>query len=103
MTKELINFVDKAFAAHNRELDKATVNKALKPIFEEQTMIKTLFEKLEAKAGRSMVLKALRTKFKKVPKQIEQTVLAKSDPIVLESLLEQVFHCNTLDEFAEGL
>ena len=78
-------------------------------------MRKTMFEKIEdigvtkgkaegkAEAGRSMVLKALRTKFVRVPKQIERAVLAKSDPIVLESLLEQVFHCDTLKEFAEGL
>jgi len=57
----------------------------------------------KAEAGRNMVLKALRTKFKKVPKEIEKAVLGKSDSIALESLLEQVFHCDTLDEFAEGL
>jgi len=57
----------------------------------------------EVRTGRNMVLKALRTKFKKVPKEIEEAVLGKSDSIALESLLEQVFLCDTLDEFAEGL
>ena len=110
LTKELIDFVDKAFAAHNRELDKTVVNEALKPLFKgkEQTMIKTMFERIEevgeargeVKAGRNLVLKALRKKFKKVPKEIERSVHAMSDPIALESMLEHVFDSNTLDEFA---
>jgi len=113
LTKELIDFVDKAFAAHNRELDETVVSEALKPILKgkERAMIKTMFEKREeigeargeVKAGRNMVLKALRKKFKRVPKHIEQAILAKSDPIALESLLEHVFDSDTLDEFAEGL
>jgi hypothetical protein len=55
--------------------------------------------KAEGKA--EMVLTALRTKFKKVPKDIERSVLAMSDSIALESLLVQAIHSNTLDEFAE--
>ena len=78
-------------------------------------MIKTAFEEREeigeargiakgkVEAGRNMVLKALRAKFKKVPKVVEKAVLAMSDPIALESLLEHVFHCDTLDEFATAL
>ena len=54
----------------------------------------------EVKTGRNMVLTALRTKFKKIPKEIEESVLEKSDPIALESLLEHAIDCNTLDEFA---
>jgi len=57
----------------------------------------------EAKAGRNMVLKALHTKFRQVPKPIEQAVLAMSDPIALESLLEHVFYSETIDEFATAL
>ena len=109
LTKELMDFVNKAFAAHNRKIDEATWNKALHPIFKgkERAMIKTIFDEKEevgeVKAGRKLVLAALRKKFKKVPKHIEQAILAKSDPIVLESLLEHVFDSNTLDEFAEML
>ena len=121
LTKELRDFVDKAFAAHNRRIDEATWSKALHPIFKgkERTMIKTMFEKKidegiaigrvegkaqgKAEAGRNMVLTALRKKFKKVPKQVEQAVLAMSDPIALASLLEHVFDSNTLNEFAEAL
>jgi hypothetical protein len=113
LSKELIDFVDKAFAAHNRELDETVVTEALTPLFKgkEQTMIKTMFEKMidegvaigEVKAGRNLVLKGLRKKFKKVPKEIERSILAMSDPIALESMLEHVFDSNTLDEFAAML
>ena len=113
LTKELMDFVNKAFATHNRRVDEATWHKALHPIFKgkERAMIKTIFEeredigraegKVEGKA--EMVLKALRKKFKKVPKHIEQAVLARTDAIALESLLEHVFDSNTLDEFATML
>ena len=113
LTKELLDFVDKAFKAHHRRLDAARVKEAIKTVFpgKEETMIKSVFDEkvdegiiIGESVGRAkMVLKALRKKFKKVPKHIEQAVLAKSDPIVLESLLEHVFDSNTLDEFAEML
>jgi hypothetical protein len=74
---------------------------------EARNMAMTTAEELRieggAKVGRNMVLKALRTKFAKVPEGIEAAVLTMSDPIALESLLEQVFHSNTLDEFATAL
>jgi hypothetical protein len=109
LTKELMDFVNKAFAAHNRKIDEATWSKALHPIFKgkERAMIKTIFEEREeigeARGKAKAVLVALRKKFKKVPKRIEGAVLGMSDPIALESLLEHVFDSNTLDEFAEML
>ena len=57
----------------------------------------------KAEAGRNMVLKALRRKFKQVPQEIEESVLSMSDPIALESLLEHAIDSETLDEFAEAL
>ena len=54
----------------------------------------------KAEAGRSLVLTALQKKFKKVPNEIEAAVLAMSDPIALKSVLEHVFDCDTLEEFA---
>jgi hypothetical protein len=57
----------------------------------------------KAETGRNLVLTALRTKFKKVPKDIERSVLAMSDSIALESLLVQAIHSDTLDEFAEAI
>ena len=109
LTKELMDFVDRAFAVHNRRLNEAEVKEALKPIFKgkEQTMIKSLFEeKIDegiVKGEAKMVLKALQKKFTKVPKRIERAVLAKSDPVALESLLEYVMDSDTLDAFAEML
>ena len=47
----------------------------------------------EAKA----LLKVLRTKFKKIPHEIERAVLGMSDSIALESLLEHALHSDTLD------
>jgi hypothetical protein len=117
LTKELIDFVDKAFAAHNRELDETVVSEALKPILKgkERAMIKTMFEKKidegiaigkaaeKTETGRNMVLTFLRAKFGKVPKGIADAIRQKNDPIVLESLAAQAGRCKTLDEFAEGL
>ena len=70
-------------------------------------MRKTMFEEKydagKVEAGRSMVLTALRTKFKRIPKNIEKAVLSMSDPIALESLLAQVIQSDTMDDFAEVL
>jgi hypothetical protein len=114
LTKELMDFVDKAFKAHNRRLDAVEVRKALNTIFEGKgdTMIKSCFDekfdegvavgKAEEKTetGRNLVLKALRRKFGKIPKGIEKAVLTMTDPIALESVLEHVIDSNTLDEFS---
>jgi len=88
------------------EILRETINK----IVEVETM-PTMLEKWtadavaksEAKTGQSMVLTALRKKFRQVPKEVEASVLARTDPIALESLLEHVFDSDTLDEFALGL
>ena len=109
LAKDVMPFVAKVFAANNRRLDEEQMDELLKPIFtgKERAMIKTVFEEREeigeARGIAKSVLTTLRKKFKKVPKHIERTVLAKSDPIVLESLLEHVMDSKTLDEFAADL
>jgi hypothetical protein len=114
LTKELFDLVDKAFKANNRRLDAAKVNEALKPLFQEKErtiMIKSCFDEKydagvadgETRAWRKAVLTAIRTKFSRVPKGIEKTVQAMSDPIALESLVVRVGQCKTLDEFATDL
>ena len=113
LTKELLDFVAKAFAAHNRRLDEAMVSRALKPIFSSKAknMIKTIFEEKydegvamgKAEAERNMVLTFLRAKFKRVPKEVEKAILAISDPIALESWAAQAATCRSMDEFAEAL
>jgi hypothetical protein len=105
------------FVAHNHRVDVVTWHKVLNPILKgkERAMIKTAFEDTfdegvavgeergEVKWKADMVLKALRKKFGKTPKGIEKAILAMTDPIALESLLEHVFDCKTLDEFATML
>jgi len=111
--KDVIPFAAKVFAANGRRLDEAQIDEALKPIFKgkERAMIKTIFEEREevaeargeVKGQAKAVLIALRKKFKKVPKHIEQAVLAMSDPIALESVLMHAIDSKTLDEFATVL
>jgi hypothetical protein len=57
----------------------------------------------KAEAGRNLVLRFLRAKFKNIPKEIEESVLGMSDPIALESLAEHAATSVTLDEFATAL
>jgi len=77
----------------------------IKSIFDEKVDEGIAIGKAEGKAeaGRNMVLTFLRKKFKKVPKRIEQAVLAMSDSIALESLLEHAIDSTTLEEFATVL
>ena len=125
LTKELLDFVAKAMQAHNRRLETAKVNEALKLIFhdKEQTMIKTIFEEREdigraqgvaigkaegkaigkAEGKAEAMLTVLRTKFKRIPKGIEKTIYQMSDPIALDSLLVHAVHSKTMDEFAATL
>ena len=125
MTKELIDFVDKAFLACNRQLDEATVSKALHPIFKgkERTMIKSIFEEKydagkaegvaigeakgeargEVKVAREIILESLREKFGKVPKNIERAINQMNDPIALKSLAVRTSNCKTLAEFEREL
>ena len=113
VTKELLDFAAKAFAANSRKLDTAAVSTAIESIFKGkgQKMMKTIFEEKidegiaigEARGEAKMVLNALRTRFGKVPKSIEKAILGMSDSIALESLHAQAIQSDTLDEFAEGL
>jgi hypothetical protein len=56
-----------------------------------------------AKGKAEMVLTAVQKKFKDVPQEIEDAVLAMSDPIALKSLLEHAIDSDTLDEFSTAL
>jgi hypothetical protein len=117
VTKGMLDFVAKAFAVHNRILDEATVSAAVETIFKgkEKAMIKTIFEEREAKGkaegkvegkaeGKAeTVVKILRARFKKVPKDVEKAILAMNDPVALDSWAVHAATCETLDEFAEGL
>jgi hypothetical protein len=47
LTKEILTYVAKAMAAHNKRLDDEKIKRALKPVFHERAekMITTIFEK----------------------------------------------------------
>jgi len=83
-----------------------TLYDTIKSVVEVESML-TRFEKVRADAkaetGQNMVLKALRRKFQNIPREVEEAVLSKSDPIVLESLLEQAIDSDTLEDFSTGL
>ncbi|MDR0704123.1 MAG: Rpn family recombination-promoting nuclease/putative transposase [Planctomycetaceae bacterium] len=125
ITKDILEFVAKAFAAHHKRLEAEAVHKALTPIFSEraENMTTTIFDELRAEgraegetrgriegriegkteAGQNMVLAALRKKFRKIPNRIETAIRNMSDPIALESLISDVIECQTLDEFENVL
>jgi hypothetical protein len=121
ITKDILEFVAKAFIAHHKRLEAEAVHKALAPIFNERTenMTTTIFDEIraegeaegeargeargEVKGGQNMVLAALRKKFKKIPNHIETEIRKMSDPIALESLISDVFESRTLDEFENAL
>jgi hypothetical protein len=66
-------------------------------------MIEKAVEKAVVEDRAKMVMAALRAKFENVPKKIEEAVLAMTDSVALESLLEHAIHSGTLDEFGTAL
>jgi hypothetical protein len=114
LTKELVDFVANAMAAHNRRLDEAVLSRALKPIFKEKErfMIATIFEEREMKAeakgeargeARGKVLAILQTRFKKVPKKIEAEIRKMTDTVALQSWIAFAATCQSLEEFEKNL
>ena len=124
LTKEALDFVVKAFAAHNRRVDEVMLSQALKPIFQdkEQTMIKTIFEeKYEAgvahgeatgfeKASNAWatdkienVLQILTRRLGNVTPTVHDRMYTIHDLNVLGSLTEVAWDCQTLAEFEQAL
>jgi len=117
VTKELIDFVAKAFAANNRKLDAATASAAVESIFKGkgQKMMKTIFEEQqdigeargeargEAKGKAESVLTVLRTRFDRVPKGVERAIRQMTDPVALDSWTAQAASCQSMREFAEAV
>ena len=57
----------------------------------------------KARGKAESILKVLRARFKKIPKDVEEAILAIVDPIALDSWAVQAATCDTLEEFAEAL
>ena len=88
--------------------------KAFSKVFNEQEankMAMTMAEKLllegEAhgivKGKAEAVLTFLRTRFHRVPKDVEKAIRQMTDPIALDSWTAQAAACQSMDEFAEAL
>ena len=128
VTREMLDFADVAFKAHSRHLGAAIVSKALR-VFKnkEQEMIKSIFdEKIdegiaigeargkaigeargeargEVRGKIEAVLTVLRTRFRRVPKDVEKAIRQMSDPIALDSWTALAVVCKSMDEFAEAV
>ena len=124
LTKELLNFVAKAMAAHNRRLDEALLSQALKPIFKdkEQAMIKTIFdEKYEQgiaegeargiekgiergiERGIETLLHILTKRLGNVPTGVCDKLHAIHDLNELGQLTDVALDCETFAEFEQAL
>ena len=109
---DVVRMVWYYFTASGKYADRdyGVLYETIKKIVEVESM-PTLLEKWtadavakkEAEMGRNMVLVALRTRFNKIPKEVEDAVRTMSDSIALESLHVEAIQCDTLDEFIEGL
>ena len=113
LSKELWDFVDRAFKANNRQLDAAKVKEAIKTVLpgKEETMIKSILDEKydagvadgEIKWKADTLLKILRGKFGKVPKETEKAISQMTDPIALDSWAIHAATCQSMKEFAEAL
>ena len=116
LTKELVDFVARAFAASNRRLDVLTVSKAVEPILRDRGhTMKTIFEeqqdigraqgKAEGKAEGKIetLLAILRKRFGRVPRETEKAVRSMSDPVALESWAVEAATCASLADFVKAL
>jgi len=120
LAKDVMPFAAKVFATKNRRLDEAQIDEILKPIFKgkERAMIKTIFEereevaeargvavgeaKSEAKWKADALLKVLRARFNRVPKETEKRILQMTDAIALDSWTAYAATCKSMDEFVEA-
>ncbi|GHT42346.1 hypothetical protein FACS189443_5260 [Planctomycetales bacterium] len=125
LTKEIIVFVAKVMAVHNKRLDDEKIKKALKPVFYERTenMVKTIFEEkyyagvAEGRAdavatekpkwiaeGQALsVQSVLNARFHTVTSKVQKQLSAIADVSRLENLVGQAAVCPTLKDFEKLL
>ncbi len=117
LTKELLHFAAKAFAAHNRRLEAELVRKTLQPVFgnKGKNMIKTIFDEKydeglavgeargKARGKAETVLTLLRTIFNRIPKDMEDRIRRMVDPVALDSLAASILDCPSLEQFGKIL
>ena len=116
VTKELLDFVDIAFKARNQPLDATAVSKVLKTVFpKEEEMIKSIFDEKfdegvavgeargEARGKTETLLKILRARFKRVPRDVENSIGKMTDPVALDSWAIHAATCESMNEFAQSI
>jgi hypothetical protein len=133
LTKEIIVFVAKVMAVHNKRLDDEKIKKALNPIFHEGTenMVKTIFEekydagvaeaermrkpiwvaegrtegRTEGRAeGQALSIQSvLNARFHTVTPKVQKQLSAITDVSRLENLVGQAAVCPTLKDFEKLL
>jgi hypothetical protein len=129
ITKEVLVYVAKVMAVHNKWLDDEKVKKALKPIFYERTenMIATIFEEKveegyrkaelerkpkwvaegraegEARGAALSVQSVLNARFHTVTPKVQKQLSAITDVSKLENLVGQAAVCPTLKDFEKLL
>ncbi|GHT46521.1 hypothetical protein FACS189454_07800 [Planctomycetales bacterium] len=129
LTKELLNYVAKVLAVHNKRLDDEKIKEALKPVFHERTenMVKTIFEekylagkadavatekpkwiaegRVEGKAeGAALsVQSVLNARFHTVTSKVQKQLSAITDVSRLENLVGQAAVCPSLKDFEKLL
>jgi hypothetical protein len=57
----------------------------------------------ELNKGREVLLKILRARFKRVPRDVENTISKMTDPIALDSWAVHAATCESMNEFAEAI
>ena len=115
--QRILRYMDEVLTKQNKQMTREKVNQVIRPVYRERSeeMALTFFGKIEQKAeargeargeakGKAeALLTVLRTRFKKVPKGIENAVNKMKDPTALQSWIAFAATCQSLDEFAEAL
>ncbi|MDR0391449.1 MAG: Rpn family recombination-promoting nuclease/putative transposase [Planctomycetaceae bacterium] len=129
----ILRYLDEVLAKNHKKLTKKIIKEVLEPVYNKRSnaMALTMLEKIEirgikkgikkgeargivkgrakgrvegrAEGKQEMLLGALQTRFKRVPRRVKMTIRNTSDPIILQSLLQDVFTSQTVAEFAKVL
>ncbi|GHT45294.1 hypothetical protein FACS189454_04530 [Planctomycetales bacterium] len=125
LTKEILNYVAKVMAVHNKRLDDEKIKEALKPVFHERTenMVKTIFEEKylegeakgkaegrvegivqgEARGAALSVQSVLNARFHTITSKVQKQLSAITDVSKLENLVGQAAVCPSLKDFEKLL
>lgn len=115
--QRILQYMDQVFKRKKKELTPKLIDQVIKPVYHERSsdMSLTFLEKLElkgreeglvegeAKGKAEGIITVLQARFKQVPKEIADRVMATTDLVALESLTITAATCENLDEFQKAL